>query len=417
MLGDLLQLSFVVDPSVQGTVTLQTGRPIHRSAVLPTLQNALALDGIALVGRDGIWRLVPMPTRARGKAGGAGGRVITRIVSPRSSPPPTSRAFCSRCCRPAPRCAPMRHATRRSERHRPELSDILDDVAIFDVDALRGVSFALLPLADAQAADVAREVASLIGAAGAGIAGAGPCHPDRPAECGPGHVDAPGVPDAGTRLVSEPGSQRRQRRAAVYVYRVQNGRATDLATVLDGIGIAGSARRRHRRYRAAGGRTAAGAQAVTPGCPKGPSRVRLPDSGLPNDTATPRGRFNSAPRRNSIRVTADEANDALLISATPQDFSVIESACKNRHPAAAGADRTPPRRGRFVINELSFGYSSFAPAADFRSAPTSRSHDDPSNTSAAGTPTSVLAPRPCFPLRLPAGANLAVASNGGVTVT
>ncbi len=113
VLGDLLRLSFVVDPSVQGTVTLQTGRPIPRSAVLPTLQNALALDGIALVERDGIWRLVPLANATRE----AGLRPADRGSSPASSRPasslpPTSNTCCNRCCRPAPRCAPMRRATR-----------------------------------------------------------------------------------------------------------------------------------------------------------------------------------------------------------------------------------------------------------------------------------------------------------------
>ena len=55
VLGDLLHVSYAVDPAVQGTVTLQTGRPVPRSSVVNVLTSALQLNGVALVVRDGLY--------------------------------------------------------------------------------------------------------------------------------------------------------------------------------------------------------------------------------------------------------------------------------------------------------------------------------------------------------------------------
>ena len=65
VLGDLLHLSYTVDPAVSGTVTLQTGRPIPRSAVINVLASALQLSGVALVQRDGLFFAVPVANAAR----------------------------------------------------------------------------------------------------------------------------------------------------------------------------------------------------------------------------------------------------------------------------------------------------------------------------------------------------------------
>ena len=300
VLGDLLQLSFVVDPSVQGTVTLQTGRPIPRSAVLPTLQNALALDGIALVGRDGIWRLVPIANAAReaGLGGDGGSGFITRIVSPRF----VAAADLARVLQPLlPPGASVRADASRDalivSGTDQSVSDILDDIAIFDVDALRGVSFALLPLANAQAGDVAREVASLIGAAGGGIAGLVHITPiDRlnavlVTSMRPAYLTQ--VRGWVASLDRSGGNGEPQ----LYVYRVQNGRAADLATVLrQALGIAGSGAPAAPAMPAPPGATAPPvAPSVAPGLSDASSRVpTILTGGLPNDIATPRSPFNSA---------------------------------------------------------------------------------------------------------------------------
>lgn len=49
VLGDILRLGYVIAPQVQGKVTLRTGQPVSREAVLPALETALAQLSIVLL--------------------------------------------------------------------------------------------------------------------------------------------------------------------------------------------------------------------------------------------------------------------------------------------------------------------------------------------------------------------------------
>ena len=59
VLGDLLDINYILDPGVKGNATLQTGRPLRRDDLLPTLETLLRMNGAALVMVDGIYRVVP----------------------------------------------------------------------------------------------------------------------------------------------------------------------------------------------------------------------------------------------------------------------------------------------------------------------------------------------------------------------
>src|SRR5262249_42207290 len=60
VLGDILKVGYTVDPRVQGTISLSSGRPIPRSELLFVFETALRLTGIALV-KDAVgYRLIPI---------------------------------------------------------------------------------------------------------------------------------------------------------------------------------------------------------------------------------------------------------------------------------------------------------------------------------------------------------------------
>jgi general secretion pathway protein D len=59
VLGDILGVGYTIDPRVQGTITLSSGRPVPKDNVLFVLETALRLSNAVLVkGTDG-YRLVP----------------------------------------------------------------------------------------------------------------------------------------------------------------------------------------------------------------------------------------------------------------------------------------------------------------------------------------------------------------------
>lgn len=59
VLGDILGVGYVIDPRVQGTISLSSGRPIPKTDVVFALENALRVGGIALIRDDTGYRLVP----------------------------------------------------------------------------------------------------------------------------------------------------------------------------------------------------------------------------------------------------------------------------------------------------------------------------------------------------------------------
>ncbi len=59
ILGDILGAGYTIDPRVQGTITLSSGRPVSKSDVLFVLEGALRMSNVALVRDRAGYRLMP----------------------------------------------------------------------------------------------------------------------------------------------------------------------------------------------------------------------------------------------------------------------------------------------------------------------------------------------------------------------
>ena len=59
VLGDILGVGYIIDPRVQGTISLSSARPIPKSDVIFALENALRIGGVALVRDNATYRLMP----------------------------------------------------------------------------------------------------------------------------------------------------------------------------------------------------------------------------------------------------------------------------------------------------------------------------------------------------------------------
>jgi len=60
VLGDILQTGYTIDPRVQGTISLASGRPVPRSDLLFVFESALRMSGVALVKDTSGYRLIPV---------------------------------------------------------------------------------------------------------------------------------------------------------------------------------------------------------------------------------------------------------------------------------------------------------------------------------------------------------------------
>ena len=76
VLGDILNTGYVIDPRVQGTVSLVSVRPVPKSDIIFVLESALRLSGAVLVREGAGYRLTPL-----GDAVGSG-RVDAAAASP-----------------------------------------------------------------------------------------------------------------------------------------------------------------------------------------------------------------------------------------------------------------------------------------------------------------------------------------------
>ncbi len=62
ILGDMLETNYTVDPNVGGSVSMQTTNPLSRDDLMPTLELLLRMNNAALIVDQGLYRVVPLST-------------------------------------------------------------------------------------------------------------------------------------------------------------------------------------------------------------------------------------------------------------------------------------------------------------------------------------------------------------------
>lgn len=245
VLGDTLGRNYVVDPSVQGTVTLRTSQPIPMSALLSTVEDFLALNNAALVEVGGLYKVVPADQairsgiRPRVLRPGAAGRVPAGglVVAPLRY---AAAADMARVLQPL--AQPGGLVTADNERNvlmlggsSAQVASMLDLIEAFDVDFIAGKSFGLFPIETTDAETMVSNLEDIFGSQQEGplhgvlrlvpierlnavlVISARSAYLDRV-------KDWIARLDAGQEEVPQ-----------IFVYRAENSRAADLAAVLSDI--------------------------------------------------------------------------------------------------------------------------------------------------------------------------------------
>ncbi|MDX2315693.1 MAG: secretin N-terminal domain-containing protein, partial [Gammaproteobacteria bacterium] len=242
ILGDLLNANYSIDPSVQGAVTLQTSEPLARNDLIPTLELLLRMNGAALLSENGLYNVVPRDSAMRGMLApqlGNSGQALpqgfrVRIVHLSFIAAEEMQKILE------PFTAPGNIVRVDTVRNLlilagggPELARLLETVRIFDVDWLKGMSVALFTPDFVDAETLSTELQAVFGEGG-----------QSPLS---GVIQFTTLERLNALLVITPRPQYLEKVAEwverldrdsggvgqrLYVYRVQNGRAADLATVL-----------------------------------------------------------------------------------------------------------------------------------------------------------------------------------------
>ncbi len=334
ILGDILRENYIVDPRVAGTVTLRTAKPIPRSAAMHTLEELLRMNGAVMIREgDGVFRIVPAAAAGKGNAtpqladgsrplpGGFSIQVVplkhigvadmARILEPLAGETASVRMD------------PLRNLIILAGTQL-QLKHMMETIDMFDVDWISGMSVGLFTLQSVDVNTAFGELEKLFGDKNLGpLAGAVRIIPIErlnallvvtpqakfleQARSWVERLDRPGTGGGGQRL---------------YVYQVQNGKAEQLAGLLNDV---------FSKKGAAGKATAPAA--IAPGAT--PAEVKSTEpAAAPGKAATPvaapaaaiSGDSVSLPQ--DVRVIADKDNNALLILASPSDYESIEAAVR-----------------------------------------------------------------------------------------
>jgi general secretion pathway protein D len=150
LLGDVLKLNVVVDPRVQGNVTLASAAAIPRKDVLPAFESVLRMSNAAIVHEGNLVKIVPLAeaggnvavSMGAGQPGFGVSIVPLRYVSA-STVAKTAEGFLSRPG--AMRVIPSRNLV-LIQGTTAERQSALDLIATFDVEWLRNQSVGVYPL-------------------------------------------------------------------------------------------------------------------------------------------------------------------------------------------------------------------------------------------------------------------------------
>ena len=332
LLGDVLKKNYVIDPAVSGSVNIQTSSPLSRSDVLPVLDNLLQISGAAMVEQsNGLIKIIPsanaalssLPPGIGNSISSRSGGFYTQIVPLRY----VGAEEINKIIQPfltdtIARVYPQRNLIILSGTQ-SDLRRLVETIHIFDVDWLKGMSLAIVPLDYAEAKEVARELDELFG----GLSGSPLAEVVRFIALE--RLNSIVVVTHQPRYLREMSQwiQRLDRSDGIsgqqlYVYHVQNKRAHELAEVLKNI------------FTDKDNPNVLYPPELAPGLDPvelnsasedGEQNGNTGNQGKPGISVIG-GDGVMLPVNESVKIIADDTNNSLVILASPADFLMIESA-------------------------------------------------------------------------------------------
>ncbi|MDE2385449.1 MAG: type II secretion system secretin GspD [Alphaproteobacteria bacterium] len=338
VLGDLLKFNYSVDPRVQGTVTLQISKPVSRMRLLSMFEGVLRENGAALVNDGGNFKVVPLQEAGRSTsplstgenatpASGFGPQIIPlRYVSAENMnevlAPMLPQGMLVHV-------DPRRNALILSGSP-SELDAIRETISIFDVDWMRGMSFALIPVKSSSPGAIVQDLEQVFETRSGPLKGVLKFVPNNRLRSVLVISSRAKYLKEAERWIKKMDVLAQSSEDNLHVYHIQNRNATELAKLLEQIfesgqggGAQGDVAPKYQSAaanvapQAAQGQQGAAAPVGGPETPKVGIDVIPADQ---NDAA-----LADPVRPNHIRVVADDANNALLVYCSDQQFDRIQN--------------------------------------------------------------------------------------------
>tara|TARA_R110000822_G_scaffold59736_35_gene149226 strand:- start:2355 stop:4481 length:2127 start_codon:yes stop_codon:yes gene_type:complete len=315
ILGDILGVNYAINEAVSGSVSMRTARPVAQDALISVLDNLLRMNGAAIIKSQDFYEIVPIDegalsgltpgTRLSADRGYQmlvvplryiGAKEMAKILEPVKSGKSKVQAD------------EFRNLLTLTGTH-GELFNLRETISIFDVDQLKGMSVGLFRMQNVDAGTMLNELESIFGSSAEGPLA--------------GLVRFTVMDRLNALLVISPQQKylkdveiwvERLDQAEnphglnMYVYYVQNGKAENLADMLNQLF---ESRRRNAMSQDQ-------RESATP--------LPAPTEG---EDSAPVSRANervSSVDVGDVTIISDAINNSLLILATPADYDKVEKA-------------------------------------------------------------------------------------------
>jgi general secretion pathway protein D len=166
--------NFVVDPKVQGKVTVVAGKPMSSDEIWSVFTSVLSVHGYAVTPSGGMWKVLPEASamvEGRGALAGGPDAIVTRVVELREVSAAELSAILQRLISPNGRISAQGNRLVITERA-ANVERLVRLIARIDTASNNEVE--VIALDHANAAEVARTLSELDGAPGANAAGNAP---------------------------------------------------------------------------------------------------------------------------------------------------------------------------------------------------------------------------------------------------
>jgi general secretion pathway protein D len=317
VLGDILKVPYAIDPQVQGKVTIKTSKPLRRDDVVAALETALKVNGAVIVLADNVYNVVPA-TEAQRRIDGfeVSGSARSRLPGYGIEIVPlkfVAAAEMQKILQPvAPAGGVLSVDSSRNlvflAGTGQERASMLDTIRLFDVDYMKGMSYALVRPDHMEATVLAEELKRVFETTAGANASLLRFVPltrlNTLLVVSPRSSYLGEVTKWVARLdIPQSGPGRR-----IYYYRMQNAKAEDVARSLAAI------------Y--------GGSVNVDDAPPGGPSDPPVPpppggaDSSPPPPASNGVGRIGS--ERGGPQIALDPSSNALIIQADATEYGALE---------------------------------------------------------------------------------------------
>lgn len=339
IIGEILGKNYVISPGLKGEVTLQTTNAMPVKALLDAFNTILAFNGAGLVERGEVVYIEPLgklegvAPELQSKWSGLGGEIGRSIkIVPLDY---VAAAEIAELLKPLVGDDKILHINTRQNLifltgNPREIAAALDAINLFDVDVMRGQSFSLIPVKNAEADIIAKELQTVFATEeGGALAGLVKFVPNN-------RLSSILVISSRPHYLQEARSWilRLDRAAAganqrLFVYPVQNREAEELAELLQGVLTGGKSKNDSSSKKNGSSSTTTGSNtstSTTTGGGSGESRFDSTFSAASADRGLKtgnQGQSNPAFNAGKIRIVADAANNAILVYATQTEYESV----------------------------------------------------------------------------------------------